>query len=90
MEGNRNRLDIVITLGCNNFTDEGITHEMYVESKLFQLGEIVENFCTKVVELETQVTHSTPLEVLEERRKASTKSVKRIEEVKELCAKDVD
>ena len=33
------------------------------------------------------MTPSTPPEVLEERRKATTKAAKRIEEVKELCAK---
>ena len=40
--------------------------------------------------MEGQVTLSTPLEVLEETRKETTESVKRIEEAKELCVKEVE
>ena len=42
------------------------------------------------MKLGSQVTPSTPLEVLEERRKETTESAKRIEEAKELCAKEVE
>ena len=90
MEGNGNRLDILIRRARNNFTNEGIMHEMYAESKLFQIGEIAENFCKKAIELEAQVKPSTPLEALEERRKEAIEYTKRIEEVKELCAKEVE
>ena len=54
--------------------------EMFLEDKVIWLGEIVEDLCKKVIELESQVTPSTPLEVLEERRKSATEA---------LCAKVV-
>ena len=63
---------------------------MCSKSKLFRLGEIAENFCKKVIELEAQVKQSTPLEALEEIRKEAIESTKRIEEAKELCAKEVE
>ena len=58
------RLDATITLYCNNFTNEGITNEMFLESKVFRISEIVENLCNKVTKLESQVTPNTPPEVL--------------------------
>ena len=42
------------------------------------------------MELEVQVTPSTPPEVLEERRKETTLDMRRIDEVKELCDKAFD
>ena len=63
---------------------------MVVEAKVFRLGEIEEDLCKKVVELEAQVTPSTPLQVLEERRKEATEDAKKIEDVKALFAKAFD
>ena len=54
------RLDEAVTIACNSFNDEGITHEMFAEAKVFRLGEIIENLCKKVAELEFQVQPSTP------------------------------
>ena len=59
-EENKHRLDAAVTLACNNFTNEGITHEMFAEVKVFRLRKIAENLCKKVAELESQVTPSTP------------------------------
>ena len=50
-EVDRNMLKNVLTLTCNNFADEGITKEMFVESKVIQLGKIVDDLCKKVKEL---------------------------------------
>ena len=51
-------LDRTVTIACSNFTNEGIMHEMVVETKFFQLGEILETLHRKVLELELQVTGS--------------------------------
>ena len=65
-----------------------MTSEIFVEAKVFQLGDIVENLHKKVMDLELHaVTHSTPPKVLKERIKETTKDVKRIEEVEALYAK---
>ena len=50
---NRHQIDAAITLACNNFTDEGITNDMFEESKVFRLGEITENLLKKFVDLES-------------------------------------
>ena len=50
-EENKNRLNKVVTLAWNSFIDEGITHDMFAESKVFHLGEIAENLRKKVTEL---------------------------------------
>ena len=55
---------------------------MFVEDKVFWIGNIAENLRSKVMELEVQVTPSTPLEVLEERIKVAIESTKRIKEEK--------
>ena len=47
-EENKHWLDATVTLTCNNFTDEGITPELFVEANVFWLGEIVENLRKKV------------------------------------------
>ena len=65
-----------VALACNNFIDEGITHDMVAEDKVFCLGEIEEDLRKMVTELEAQVTPSTPLKLLEERRKAPTEAAK--------------
>ena len=62
---------------------------MFTEAKVFQLCYIAENLYKKVTKMESQVTPSTPLEVLEERRNATTNVVKQIKEVEALCAKPV-
>ena len=82
-------IDTTITLDCNNFTKEAINHEMFVEAKVFRLGEIAKDLCKNVTELEAQVTPSTPPEALEERRQTTTEAVKKIKEAEELCAKVV-
>ena len=63
---------MTVTLACNNFTDEGIIHNMFAEAKVFQLDEITKNLFKKFMELESQVTPNTPLEVLENIRKPTT------------------
>ena len=60
---------------------------MFAEAKIFQLGEIEYNIHKKVTDLEAQVTPSTPLEVLEERRNATTYATKKIEDAEALCSK---
>ena len=77
-EENMHRLDTTVTLSWKNFTDEFITQEIFAESKVFQIGDIVENLRKKVAELELQVTPSTPLEVPKERIKETIKAAKRI------------
>ena len=83
------QLNNVVTLACNNFLVEGITNEMFSEAKVIRLRKITEDLCENFVELEAQVTPNTPLEVLEERRKTTIETAKKIEEVEELCAKIV-
>ena len=34
-EENKHHLDAPVILACNNFTNEGITHEMFAEAKVF-------------------------------------------------------
>ena len=51
---------------------------MFVEAKVFQIHDIGENLHKKFIELESQVTLSTPLEVLEERTKSTIDATKRI------------
>ena len=63
-------------------------HEVFVEYKYFRLGEIAENLCKRVAELELQVKPNTPPEVLEERRKETTEAATRIEEAKVLCSRE--
>ena len=63
---------------------------MFVEYKVFWLGEIAENLRKRVADLELQVKSSTPPEVLEERRKIITEASKRIEEAVALRAKEVE
>ena len=67
-----------------------MTREIFVEAKVFQIGDIVENLRKKSVDLELHVTCSTPPKVLKERIKETTKDVKRIEKVEALCAKVVE
>ena len=62
---------------------------MVVKSKVFRPGEIAEDLDKRVTELEAQVTPNTPPGVLEERKKETTKVLKKIEEVEEICAKEV-
>ena len=62
----------------------------FSEAKVILLGEIAENLHKNVVELEAREKPSALLEVLEERRKAVTKAVKKTEEAETLCAKFVD
>ena len=71
-EEDRLRLDETITLACSNFANEGIKNEMFAESKVRRLGEIIEDLRKKVAELETQVRPNIPIEVLDERRKSAT------------------
>ena len=83
------QLDAFVTLACNSFTDEVITHEMFAKSKVFQLEKIAKNLHKKFAELELQVKPSTHPKVLEERRKAENEATKRIKEAEALCAKEV-
>ena len=84
------RLDNALALACKNFVDEGIMEEMFLETKVIQLGEIVEELLQKVKKLEAHVKPSTPLEVLEKRRKVAPEVAQKIAEAEALCAKDVD
>ena len=70
--------------------DEGIKIEMFVEAKVFRLGEFSKNLHKRVMELESKMTPNTHLEVLEERRKATTEVVQKIEEAKALCTKMIE
>ena len=63
---------------------------MFAKTKVFRVGEVTENLCKQVTELESKMMPSTPLEVLEERKKATTEAVQNMEEVKVLCAKAVE
>ena len=89
-EENKNRCDNVVSLSCSQFSDEGITQEMFSEAKVIRIGDIMEDLRKRVAELEAQVKPSTPLEVLEESRKVATQAVKKIEEAEALCAKAID
>ena len=51
-EENMHRLDNVVALACTNVFDEEITADMFPESKIIQIGDIVEDLCKKVIELE--------------------------------------
>ena len=62
-------------------------HEMSVEVKVFQLGDIAKNLCKKVAELEVQMTPNTPPYLLEERRKETTEATNKIQEMEVLSAK---
>ena len=64
-----------------NFAYEVITEEIFLEGKVTQLGEIEEYLHKKVANLEAHLKTSTPPDVIEERRKATTEA---------LCAKVVD
>ena len=41
-EENMHRLDNVVALSCRNFAEAGITEEMFTDTKVIQLGKIVE------------------------------------------------
>ena len=59
-------MDVTVTLACSSFTEEGITTEILLEAKFLQDGEIVEDLCKRVTELESKLTLSTPPEVPKE------------------------
>ena len=44
----------------------------------------------RVIQLQEKVQPSTPPKVLEKRRGVAVEATKKIEEAKEICAKDVD
>ena len=64
--------------------------DMFLEAKVIQLGEIEYDLHKKVIDLEVQLKPSTPLDVIEARRKVVTEAAKKIEEAEELCAKEVE
>ena len=51
-EENRLRIDKAVTLACTNFTNPGITEDMFVEAKVIRLGVIAYDLHKKVAELE--------------------------------------
>ena len=60
LQEDRHRLDVAVTLACSSFVNEGITAEMFSEAKVFRLGEVAENPCKRVVELESKLKPNTP------------------------------
>ena len=54
--------------------------EMFIKAKVFRLGEVDANLRKQVTELESKMMPSTPLEVLEKRKKATTEAVQNMEE----------
>ena len=59
----------IVTLACTRFTDEGIMHDMFTETKVFRVGEIAEKLCKKVADFEVKVIPITLPKVLEDRIK---------------------
>ena len=55
-----------------------------------RITKIVQDLRQQVEELQARQMPSTPLEVLEERRRVGSKAVEKIREEKELCAKATD
>ena len=73
-------MEASVTLTCSNFIDEGTTIQIFIEAKKFRLGEVAENQCKQVTELESKMMPSTPPEVLEEHKKETTDTMQNMEE----------
>ena len=62
---------------------------MFTKEKYFRLGEVDENLCKQVMELESEMMTNTPTEVQEEKKKETTEAVQKMEYAEVLWAKGV-
>ena len=60
---------------------------MLPEAQVIHLREVAANFLQRIEDLEAKMLPTTPPKVLQERWKAVSENVQKIQEDKELCAK---